>query len=48
MDKQFQLVPLGINELHEKVRKAESLLTELKLLIKEISESKVEITLKPL
>ena len=47
MDAKFELVTTGINELEEKIIKAQSLLSELKVIVSEINISEVSITLKP-
>lgn len=47
MEAKFELVPTGVNELEEKLKKAQILLSELKKLIDEIKDCQVAFTLKP-
>lgn len=47
METNIELVPSGINELDEKLKKAQSLLVELKKAIDEIKECHVSFILKP-
>jgi hypothetical protein len=46
MEAKFKLVPIGLDELFEKVKQAESKLIELKKIIEEISNCHVTLTLE--
>ncbi len=47
MEAKFELVTSGVNELEEKIVKAQKLLSDLKTIVHEINNSQISITLKP-